>query len=166
MESRQCKISALFGAALRLHPGCFQPQNKTDLPLWVCGQTGLVFPLVPSREHSLLSIRGAAGGFGFCVLPGVAPPFWGERQRRWGDDNTPHGEYPEGDTPLGDSLVTFSSGRKSPGCRAWQGHALAERLHIVGCRGYQPLQRTSAIGQNDRTAPPPAAGQSVPRSSR
>ena len=27
----------------------------------------------------------------------------------------PQGEYPEGDSPLGDSLVTFSSGRKSPG---------------------------------------------------
>ena len=54
-------------------------------------------------------------------------PFWGEQQahtcaRCWGDDNAPQGEYPEGVAPLGDSLVTFSSGRKSPGCRA-------ERLH-------------------------------------
>ena len=54
-------------------------------------------------------------------------PFWGEQQahtcaRCWGDDNVPQGEYPEGVAPLGDSLVTFSSGRKSPGCRA-------ERLH-------------------------------------
>ena len=29
----------------------------------------------------------------------------------------------------GTPLVTFVVKRKSPGCRAWQGHALAERLH-------------------------------------
>ena len=27
------KVSALFAAALRLHSGCFLPQQKTDLPL-------------------------------------------------------------------------------------------------------------------------------------
>ena len=27
------KVSALFGAALRLHSGCLLPQQKTDLPL-------------------------------------------------------------------------------------------------------------------------------------
>ena len=42
-----------------------------------------------------------------------------------GSEASPLGEYPEGLSPLGDSLVTFSSGRKSPGCRA-------ERLHKGG----------------------------------
>ena len=32
-----------------------------------------------------------------------------------GSEASPLGEYPEGLSPLGDSLVTFSSGRKSPG---------------------------------------------------
>ena len=30
-------------------------------------------------------------------------PFWGERQSRWGDDNAPQGEYPEG-APLWEIL--------------------------------------------------------------
>ncbi len=34
---------------------------------------------------------------------------------RRGSEASPSGEYPEGLSPLGDSLVTFSSGRKSPG---------------------------------------------------
>ena len=32
-----------FRARLRIAPGCFQSQQKTDFPLWVCGQIGLVF---------------------------------------------------------------------------------------------------------------------------
>ena len=39
-----------------------------------------------------------------------------------GERSVPLGGVPRGGPPLGDSLVTFSSGRKSPGCRA-------ERLH-------------------------------------
>ena len=52
---------------------------------------------------------------GTSPIEGVAASPQGER-------SVPLGEYPEGVSPLGDSLVTFSSGRKSPGCRA-------ERLH-------------------------------------
>ena len=144
MESRQCKISALFGAALRLHPGCFQPQNKTDLPLWVCGQTGLVFPLVPSREHSLLSIRGAAGGFGFCVLPGVAPPFWGERQRRWGDDNTPPRGVPRGGHPSGRFFGDFLIGEKVTRVPSMA------RPCSSGAPAYRGLQGLSAPAKNLR----------------
>ena len=42
-----------------------------------------------------------------------------------GSEASPFRGVPRGETPLGDSLVTFSSGRKSPGCRA-------ERLHKGG----------------------------------
>ena len=52
--------------------------------------------------------------------------------------------------PPGESLVTFFSKRKSPGCRAWQSHALAERLHIRGGRGHQPLQ--NLFGEEGRSA--------------
>ena len=40
-------------AALRLAPGYLLPQNKTDLPLWGCGQIGLVFFLKLYRGHTL-----------------------------------------------------------------------------------------------------------------
>ena len=57
---------------------------------------------------------------------------------RRGSEASPSGV--QGCSP-GAPLVTFPATGKSPGCRAWQGHALAERLHIVGRRGYQPLQK-------------------------
>ena len=50
-------------------------------------------------------------------------PYRGGAACRRGSEASPLGEYPEGLSPLGDSLVTFSSGRKSPGCRA-------ERLQV------------------------------------
>ena len=39
---------------------------------------------------------------------------------------------------LGAPLVTFPATGKSPGCRAWLCHALAERPHTVGRRGPRP----------------------------
>ena len=53
---------------------------------------------------------------------------WGGAATAGGDNVPPSGGVPRGVSPLGDSLVTFSSGRKSPGCRA-------ERLHTGECRG-------------------------------
>ena len=50
---------------------------------------------------------------------------------------------------LGAPLVTFVVKRKSPGCRAWQGHALAERPHIVGRRGPRPCKAP----EGDRSPP-------------
>ena len=54
------------------------------------------------------------------------PPIEGVRLAAGGAKHPPRGfrGIPP-DTPL----VTFVVKRKSPGCRAWQGHALAERLH-------------------------------------
>ena len=42
---------------------------------------------------------------------------------------TPHRGIPKG-AALGAPLVTFPASGKSPGCRAWQSHALAERLQV------------------------------------
>ncbi len=79
-------------------------------------------------------------------LPLVAPsPFEGVRLAAGGagaKSETLFARSPSGvqgvppDTPL----VTFVVKRKSPGCRAWQGHALAERPHIVGRRGPRPCK--------------------------
>ena len=78
--------------------------NKTDLPTNSKWQIGLLLCLKPYRG-------GAA--------------------RRRGSEASPSGEYPEGISPLGDSLVTFSSGRKSPGVGG------AERPpHGEECRGW------------------------------
>ena len=98
------------------------PDRFATLSRWA--NRSFFLPKLHRGSHFLLLIRGSAGGCVACVLPGV-PPFSGGSGacRRWGDDNAPQGEYPEGLSPLGDSLVTFSSGRKSPGCRA-------ERLQV------------------------------------
>ena len=42
-----------FSRSLRIAPGYLLPQNKTDLPLWGCGQIGLVFFLKLYRGHTL-----------------------------------------------------------------------------------------------------------------
>ena len=85
-----------------------------------------------------------------CGLPGVSPLSGGSNACvAGGMIMPPKGSTQRGIPPLGDSLVTFSSGRKLPGARggapawwvqelsapqkppghrAWQGHALAERL--------------------------------------
>ena len=57
-----------------------------------------------------------------------------------GSEASPLGEYPEGLSPLGDSLVTFSSGRKSPGCRA-------ERLQ-VGAETTSPAKTPRVEGRS------------------
>ena len=58
---------------------------------------------------------------GKSVWVGGRNPIEGVRLAAGGAKRPPRG-VPRGVSPLGDSLVTFSSGRKSPGCRA-------ERLH-------------------------------------
>ena len=102
------------------------PDRFATLSRWT--NRSCFFPLVSSREHSVFSIRGAAGGFSFCGQPGVAPFSGGSGNAAGGMIMPPKGSTQRGCPPLGDSLVTFSSGRKSPGCRA-------ERLHIGECRG-------------------------------
>ena len=43
----------------------------------------------------------------------VGALFWGEQRLRcWGDDNTPHGEYPEGISPSGRFFGDFLIGEK------------------------------------------------------
>ena len=91
--------------------------------------------------------------------------FWGERQRRWGDDNAPQGgpgaqpRHAFGDfrretkvtRGLGRSAQKVGAGTMSlhkslPGRRAWQSHAHAERP-LSGAVGAQPPQGRSAEGR-------------------
>ena len=103
-----------------------------------------------------------SGGSNACVAGGMIMPPKGSTQR--------------GIPPLGDSLVTFSSGRKLPGARggapawwvqelsapqkppgrqAWQGHALAERLLWGVQRGRSPLASSSRSCGAERLLSPP-----------
>ena len=98
------------------------PPAQGGGPPWIPPPSALAVLLADKKTRGIL-------GRGGKLKPLVCPqarwesPSGGEQRLRcWGDDNAPQGEYPEGVAPLGDSLVTFSSGRKSPGCRA-------ERLH-------------------------------------
>ena len=91
----------------------FCHKNRPICHFELVGKSVLFFPLVSSREHSLFSIRGAAGGL--CSLRAARSfsPFWGEQRLRcWGDDNAPQGEYPEGDTPSGRFFGDFLIGEK------------------------------------------------------
>ena len=128
----------------------------------------------------LLCLKPFLGGSSACAAGGMIMP--------------PRGSTQRGCPPLGDSLVTFSSGRKLPGARggapawwvqelsapqkppghrAWQGHALAERLLnpplLFGiyrkedkfflsstktfCRNAPPLCNTREIQKTLETAP-------------
>ena len=74
-----------------------------------------------------------------------------------GSEASPFRGVPRGETPLGDSLVTFSSGRKSPGAR---GGAPAHGEECRGrgaapprigvCRGAQPLARFEAEARGEK----------------
>ena len=80
-------------------------KNKTDLPTSSKWQIGLFLWLKVARrepERSAASAKRAA---------------------------TTHRGIPKG-AALGAPLVTFPASGKSPGCRAWQSHALAERLQV------------------------------------
>ena len=98
-------------------PDGTEGKNKTDLPSNLKWQIGLFLWLKVARRDALASAARAV---------------------------TPHWGIPKG-AALGDSLVTFSSGRKSPGCRAWQSHALAERLQ-VGAGATSPAKAAGTRG--------------------
>ena len=51
----------------------FQPQNRPICHFGLVGKSVFFSPQATPGAHPQLSIRGTAGGFGFCVLPGVAP---------------------------------------------------------------------------------------------
>ena len=89
-------------------------------------------------SHLLLSIRGAAVSLWIACRPEFLPFLGGAARRVAGGMIMPPRGVPRGDTPLGDSLVTFSSGRKSPGCRAERLHQEAQELpaphKFPGCR--------------------------------
>ena len=70
-------------------------------------------------------------GNSICV--GGRTPIEGVAACRRGSEASPLGGVPRGVSPLGDSLVTFSSGRKSPRARGWKPR------HEGVQRGHSPL---------------------------
>ena len=102
------------------------------------------------------------------------PPIEGVRLAAGGAKHPPRGfrGIPP-DTPL----VTFVVKRKSPGCRAWQGHALAERplkgraegqrpSHIRGMQGPCPCSSSPGETQSPSTYTPKSSKSCIPTCNR
>ena len=102
------------------------------------------------------------------------PPIEGVRLAAGGAKRPPRGfrGIPP-DTPL----VTFVVKRKSPGCRAWQGHALAERplkgraegqrpSHIRGMQGPCPCSSSPGEPQSPSTYTPKSPKSCIPTCNR
>ena len=102
------------------------------------------------------------------------PPIEGVRLAAGGAKHPPRGfrGIPP-DTPL----VTFVVKRKSPGCRAWQGHALAERplkgraegqrpSHIRGMQGPCPCSSSPGEPQSPSTYTPKSPKSCIPPCNR
>ena len=95
---------------------------------------------------------------GKSVWVSVTNPFEGVAARcaAGGAKRPPRG-VPRGDTPLGDSLVTFSSGRKSPG--AWGGAPIQGRSAEEGA---SPPRISGAAGTTVPQKPPGVGGAERP----
>ena len=104
----QCVAAALFALAAlrsvsRRATFCLQPRPICHFGL--VGKWVFASPQAIPGSHPQLSIRGAA--VRLCSLRAArsGTPFWGERQRRWGDDNAPQGG--SGGLPPDTPLPTF-----------------------------------------------------------
>ena len=86
----------------------------------------------PSSAERTRTISSPSSAVGTRTTSSPSSPcgesFGGVREPQGGDNVPPSGGVPRGVSPLGDSLVTFSSGRKSPGCRAERLHRWAQGL--------------------------------------
>ena len=109
----------MFHFSLPLPLRCPHPLDRASatkidrfatLSLWA--NRSCFLPKLHRGSHLPLSIRGAAGGFSFCGQPGVAPFSGGSGNAAGGMIMPPKGSTQRGCPPLGDSLVTFSSGRR------------------------------------------------------
>ena len=153
-----CGISALIGAALTLAPGLLSA-TKIDrfatLGWWA--NRSLFFPKLYRESHSLLSIRGAAGSLCIAYCP-EWHSFLGGAATPGGMIMPPKGSTQRGCPPLGDSLVTFSSGRKSPGVggaeRPPHGGVGASGPHLGSAEGATPPRKEAGAagpkGQHQR----------------
>ena len=86
----------------------------------------------PSSAERTRTISSPSSAVGTRTTSSPSSPcgesFGGGAGTAGGDNVPPSGGVPRGVSPLGDSLVTFSSGRKSPGCRAERLHRWAQGL--------------------------------------
>ena len=117
----------------------------------------------PSSAERTRTISSPSSAVGTRTTSSPSSPcgesFGGVREPQGGTTCPPSGGVPRGVSPLGDSLVTFSSGRKSPGCRAERLHRWAQGL--CPCRtprgaehGKAMLSRSARISGGAGTASP------------
>ena len=134
----------------------FQPQQKTDLPLWIYGQIGPVFPLVSSREHFLFSIRGSAGGVASEDTANfiLSQPIPLEHRAGGSKGATPRfaGGARDQEVP-GVSLPTFSTRESRPGWRGGAPKRWQQGLPAGGCQQGLPAGAASRGCQQGLPAP-------------
>ena len=136
-----CGISALIGAALTLAPGLPSATKKDRFATlgWWANRSFFSPQAIPRVTPSAVNPwRGSC--FVACVLPGVAALSGGNGEAVGGMIMPPKGSTQRGCPPLGDSLVTFSSGRRSPGVEGrsalLSGAVGAKGPHLGSAEGY------------------------------
>ena len=72
LESPWCKVAALAALAYASRRAAFFYRKRPICHFEHVGKSVSFFPLVPSREHSLLSIRGTAGSLPPRMLAGLS----------------------------------------------------------------------------------------------
>ena len=68
----RCVVAALFALAYASRRATFCHKNRPICHFEFVGKSVLFFPLVSSREHSVFSIRGAAGALASRMLEGLS----------------------------------------------------------------------------------------------
>ena len=68
----RCVVAALFALAYASRRATFSHNKRPICHFELVGKSVLFFPLVSSREHSLFSIRGAAGALPPRMLEGLS----------------------------------------------------------------------------------------------
>ena len=146
------KNRPLWCCAKRLHPGCFLPTKKDRFATlrWWANRSCFFPQATPGGSHPQLSIRGAAGRFSFCILPGVAP-LSGESNAcvAGGMIMPPKGSTPEGVAPSGRFFGDFLIGEK-----VTRGAALSQSSHDLAERPLWGVQRGASPSQRSWEPPP------------
>ena len=129
----------------------FSHKNRPICHFELVGKSVFFSPQATPGAHPQLSIRGTAGGFGFCVLPGVAPLSGGSNACVAGGMIMPPRGVPRGVSPsgrfFGDFLIEekVTRGRRggAPSPRGTLGLLVPHKLPgwsacSGGCEGKMP----------------------------
>ena len=126
----RCVVAALFALAAHRAGLPFSHKNRPICHFEFVGKSVFVFSSSYTRGHTLCCQSVARQlGLASAGCPEFLPFLGGAALAAAGGMiMPPKGSTQRGCPPLGDSLVTFSSGRKSPGCRAERLHQEAQGL--------------------------------------